>query len=117
VAFETFIGDAPLMAHNARFDMRFIETEAVRHGFNVPANPVLDTLALARRVYPDAQSYDMEGLTRSLKLPAGEFHRGLTDAEHVMHLFLRILHDAPLDLDGYMAVGGLSFKTPEPEEK
>src|SRR5919201_2708607 len=42
---------AVLVAHNASFDLSFISAELRAAGFNPPANPVVDTLALARRCY------------------------------------------------------------------
>ena len=52
-AFLDFIGDDPLVIHNAPFDMGFINMELERLGRSaVPAERVIDTLALARRKHP-----------------------------------------------------------------
>lgn len=51
--FLEFIGDAKLIAHNASFDMTFIEYELKKCGLPVPSRDrVIDTLALARRKHP-----------------------------------------------------------------
>jgi DNA polymerase-3 subunit epsilon len=53
--FMNFIGDARLVAHNAEFDMRFINAELARIGIPpIPYDRVVDTLALARRRHPGA---------------------------------------------------------------
>lgn len=51
-AFLEFIGDGTLVAHNATFDMRFINAELVRLGRDRLSNEVVDTLAIAKRKYP-----------------------------------------------------------------
>lgn len=53
-AFLEFIGDATLVAHNAEFDLKFINAELERLGLPVLSNPVVDTLRLARSKFPGA---------------------------------------------------------------
>ncbi|MEZ5872995.1 MAG: DNA polymerase III subunit epsilon [Nitratireductor sp.] len=51
--FLQFIGDGALVAHNASFDMNFINSEFARIGLSAfPAERVIDTLVLARRKHP-----------------------------------------------------------------
>ncbi len=51
-AFLEFVGEATLVAHNATFDMRFINAELVRLGRDRLTNEVVDTLAIAKRKFP-----------------------------------------------------------------
>src|SRR5690606_10661260 len=61
-----FLGDAPLMAHNAQFDMTFLE----RSGLRVSHHTVIDTYVLASALLPDAPRYNLHALTSMLNLPA-----------------------------------------------
>ena len=107
--FAEFIGDAVLLAHNARFDVRIVHAEAVRNNREPPQNVVLDTLALARKCYPEAESYNLEKLMKHLDIPATRFHRGLDDAQYVKDLFVRMTADEDHPFEHWLDVGGLSF--------
>ncbi|MCE9614168.1 MAG: 3'-5' exonuclease [Lentisphaerae bacterium] len=107
--FLDFIGDSVLIAHNARFDMSFIQAEALRHALPMPANPVIDTLRVARQRYPDAGSYNLEHLVQMLELPAGKHHRGMQDSDHLRELFLVMTPAHYATVDDLIAAGGLSF--------
>ncbi|MDQ4077471.1 MAG: exonuclease domain-containing protein, partial [Chloroflexota bacterium] len=86
--FVHYLGSAVLVAHNADFDLRFLRKIAEDAGLPPIQNPVVDTLALARRLLPDAPSYKLEELVRYLKLPiCGNFHRAMADVRHTVHLF------------------------------
>ena len=60
--FLEFIDGAVLVAHNAPFDVRFIAAEALRNGFPVPKNAVLDSLTLFKRWHPDLKSHTVSSL-------------------------------------------------------
>ena len=54
-AFLEFIGDAPLVAHNAPFDLGFLNAELAHHGFApLGKERVIDTLPMARKMFPGA---------------------------------------------------------------
>jgi DNA polymerase III epsilon subunit len=89
--FVAFAGDAILLAHNARFDIRFILAETRRSNLHAPKNSVLDTLALARAVYPDAPRHSLQPLLQHLGSRKTKYHRALVDARHVATLFLAAL--------------------------
>ena len=81
--FLAFIGDAVLLAHNARFDVSFMKAEAQRCGRPAPTNIVLDTLRLSRAWFPNLKSYSLGDLTKTLEIQPGTFHRGLADAQYL----------------------------------
>lgn len=92
-AFLGFLADAPLVAHNAEFDMRFINAELAAHGFaTIGFDRVVDTLALARRRHPGAansldalcQRYGVD-LSRRVK------HGALLDAEILAEVYAELL--------------------------
>jgi DNA polymerase-3 subunit epsilon len=85
-----FVGECPLVAHNASFDRRFWDAELGRLGLARP-RPFACTLLLSRRVYPHAPNHKLGTLARHLRLPpAGRAHRALADAETAAGLFLDI---------------------------
>lgn len=86
--FTAFVGDAVMLAHNARFDIAFISAEANRRGLPLPGNKVLDTLPLFRAWFPGAESYSLEGLAQFLEGGDTGFHRAEDDSAHVLS-FLR----------------------------
>ena len=68
-----------MAAHNASFDVGFLKAEARRCGQTFFA-PVLDTLSMARRLYPGLKSYRLGALCRVLKVPLKNAHRAVHDA-------------------------------------
>lgn len=85
-----FVGDHPLVAHNAAFDRKFWDAELARLDRRRPAQFVC-SLLLARRLFPDAPNHKLGTLVQTLRLPAtGRYHRALADAEAAANLFVRI---------------------------
>ncbi|PLX86719.1 MAG: DNA polymerase III subunit epsilon [Desulfuromonas sp.] len=92
-AFHHFIGDRPLVAHNASFDSRFLDAELDRIRRRRRQDFACSMLA-ARRVYPEAPNHKLATLVRHKGLPTdGSFHRALADAEMTGHLWLRMEED------------------------
>jgi DNA polymerase-3 subunit epsilon len=93
--FLRFIGESVLVAHNAPFDCGFIN-EGLRRRFDrgeapfpkLP-NPVVDTLASARRCFPGRRAYNLGSLAAFLGIRSGEAHRAEDDARVCMEIFLR----------------------------
>ncbi len=78
--FLSFIGDAVLVAHNAPFDIRFVEAEVSRAGFDQPANDVIDSLRLFRNWFPDSDSHSLSSMADYVELPKDPNHRAVMDA-------------------------------------
>lgn len=88
-----FVGDAPLVAHNAAFDRRFWVGELSRLGLPAP-QPFACTMLLSRRLYPQAPNHKLGTLVDYHGLPrSGAAHRALADAEMAAALLLRIQDD------------------------
>ena len=83
---------AIIVAHNASFDTAFISAELRAAGFAPPDNPVIDTLALARRCYT-FQSNRLGDVARSLGIKTQGLHRALADATITWHVLKRFLWD------------------------
>lgn len=85
--FLGFIAGTVLFAHNALFDMRFLQQVLRVHDLPDHALPVLDTLAFARRVFPGRYSYSLQNLAAWLGLDARAAHSALDDALVCARLF------------------------------
>lgn len=72
--FLEFIDGSVLIAHNARFDIRFIAAEAVRNGLPPPKNAVIDSLELFRTWYPDLGSHTVGDLVNLYQIPTEGLH-------------------------------------------
>lgn len=91
--FADFLGDGPLVAHNASFDMRFLERELQR--LQRPcAMPYACSMKCARRVYPDAPNHKLGTLVTWRQIPDEEHHhRALADAIMTGRLWMFMLED------------------------
>lgn len=88
-----FIGEAPLVAHNASFDKRFMDSELRRMNQHC-ANDFICSLRVARRVYPAAPNHKLATLIRLTGVqPAEQYHRALGDAEMTAGLWTRMISD------------------------
>ncbi|HEY1735231.1 MAG TPA: DNA polymerase III subunit epsilon [Methylovirgula sp.] len=92
-AFISFIADAPLVAHNAEFDMRFINAELTAHGFaTIGFERVVDTLALARRRHPGSpNSLDALCQRYGVDLSRRTKHGALLDAEILAEVYAELM--------------------------
>lgn len=81
--FLDFIGDAPLVAHNASFDMGFVQYQLNEVGYDPISNRVIDTLALARLALEPGKSASLDSLLKNnLKIKyQREKHGALVDAK------------------------------------
>jgi DNA polymerase III epsilon subunit family exonuclease len=90
--FIAFAGDAPLAAHNARFDQRFLERQLQwSHGRRL-AEPPLCTAALARRLLEGrVRRVSLASLADFFGVPTRPCHRALPDAESTAQVLLRLI--------------------------
>ncbi|HZJ87233.1 MAG TPA: PolC-type DNA polymerase III, partial [Erysipelothrix sp.] len=90
-----FIGDSVLVAHNANFDVDFMN-EILRKLNREPlSNSSIDTLALSRALYPNRRSYRLGGIARMLKINYDDSiaHRADYDAEILSTVFFHMKRD------------------------
>jgi DNA polymerase-3 subunit epsilon len=90
--FIVFAGDAPLVAHNARFDQRFLERQLQwLHGRRL-AEPPLCTAALARRLLEGrARRVGLSSLAHFFGVPTRPCHRALPDAECTAEVLVHLI--------------------------
>lgn len=99
--FFDFADGAVLVAHNASFDASVIGLELTRHRLPAPANPILDSLKMARRCYP-GNAHSLDALVDLLGLPVPpERHRAFADADVVRHLLRKLIDAVGGDGAGY----------------
>jgi len=90
--FLAFIGEAPLVIHNAEFDMRFLNAELARLGrAPIGAERVVDTLALARRKHPGQQN-NLDALADRYRIDRSRRvrHGALLDAEILVEIYAEL---------------------------
>ena len=85
-----FVGNSPLVAHNAAFDRKFLDAELAHIG-RACRQEIACSMLISRRVFPDAPSHSLGELVRYANLPTdGVYHRALADATMTAHLWLRM---------------------------
>lgn len=90
--FLAFADDAVLVAHNARFDLGFLDREVERLTGRRVAAPVVDTVGLARRLLAGRiAGASLASLAHFFGTAAGPCHRALPDAEATAEIFVRLL--------------------------
>jgi DNA polymerase III epsilon subunit family exonuclease len=91
--FLDFIGDAVLVAHNAPFDVGFLNYELGRvfPGQKL-ANPQLCTVRLARRVFPGLDNYKLHTVAAYFSIDIENRHRAADDAHATAMIFLHALN-------------------------
>jgi DNA polymerase-3 subunit epsilon len=89
-AFHRFCEDTVLVAHNAAFDMRFLELKEAATGVRF-SQPLLDTLLLSAVVHPSLDDHRLEAIAERLGLRVIGRHTALGDALVTGDIFLRLL--------------------------
>ena len=85
--FIDFLSDSVIIAHNAQFDLNFLNSECGRCNLPLSKNRFIDTLQLSRQKFPALQSHKLDYLADYLKIDKGSSHRAQDDANTCKKLF------------------------------
>lgn len=90
-----FIGNSTLVAHNAEFDIGFLQSALKKHGFPKLENSVIDSLNLARTLHTDRRAYRLGNVARYYGIVYDEdvAHRADYDAKILTQVFLRMMDE------------------------
>ena len=99
--FLDFVGDSPLVIHNASFDMGFLNAELKMLGRPIlPADRAIDTLMMARKKFPGSPS-SLDALCRryNIDLTVRDKHGALIDSILLARVYLELIGGAQPGLD------------------
>jgi DNA polymerase-3 subunit epsilon len=89
-SFYEFCEDTVLIAHNAAFDMRFLQLKEERTGIKF-SQPVLDTLLLSAVAHPNQESHKLDVILERLGIQIDSRHNALEDAIATAEVFLKLV--------------------------
>ena len=87
----SFIGDLPIVAHNAMFDSKFLKQTFAKVGIPFENHPVWDSLTVSRIVYQNVPNHRLDTLVQELGIERSRAHRALPDAIACGELFVMAL--------------------------
>ena len=119
--FYEFSKGTILVAHNASFDMGFLNHAYTRHGIGASHQAVIDTLALSRLVNSHMKGHRLNTLAKHYGINLEQHHRAIYDSEATGHVLTKLLEQAKdqyqmanhLDLNDKMGQGD-SYKQTRP---
>ncbi|MGP1575910.1 MAG: 3'-5' exonuclease [Treponema sp.] len=121
--FFTFIDKTILVAHNAPFDVNYINSELQRNGRKPLQNKTVDTRIFAKEIFRGLQSYALQDIAVQFGIVAIEAHRAEDDARVCMELFnYTLAYFLKKDTELVQKIrseqpAGFVLEPPPPEEK
>lgn len=92
--FQEFCKDTVLVAHNATFDVGFMNANYERHNLPLITQPVIDTLEFARNLYPEYKRHGLGPLTKRFQVALDHHHMANYDAEATGRLLFIFIKEA-----------------------
>ena len=91
--FALFFGESVLVAHNALFDTGFIRVAANRMGMKLIDNTIIDTVEMAKCLYPELKKYKLNIVCEYLGVELKGHHRAVNDAAATAEMFIKMLQN------------------------
>ena len=105
-----YFRDAVLVAHNTRFDIGVLNACCDYFGLARLTNPYIDTVKIARRVYPQLPNHRLNTVSKHLGISLNH-HEALSDAYACMMILLNAMEEVgTYDLDAFLATIHLSYQ-------
>ena len=91
--FIEWVGDLPMVAHNAKFDASFLSMAYKKYNLGEYKNPLIDTLQISRALDPDVGRHSLSALVKRYEVPWDEdaHHRADYDSEGTAYIFAKML--------------------------
>ncbi|HLS07828.1 PolC-type DNA polymerase III [Lentibacillus sp.] len=89
--FHQWMNDSILVAHNASFDIGFLNQGFQKIGYDKIVNPVIDTLELSRFLYPELRNHRLNTMCKHLDIELTQHHRAIYDAEATGYLLWKLV--------------------------
>lgn len=83
-----FVGESPIVAHNANFDYKFIQNYS-NNSFS--KNQVIDTVPIGRKLYPELPNHKLGTIARHIGITEEGFHRAEFDCECCAKIYMEYL--------------------------
>ena len=85
-----FIGDNPIVAHNANFDYSFLQNNSNKSFTN---NKVIDTVAISRKMLPNLPNHKLNTVARYIGIQEEGYHRAEFDCECCAKIYMKYLEN------------------------
>ncbi|MBO5454000.1 MAG: PolC-type DNA polymerase III [Clostridia bacterium] len=105
--FLKFIGDAPLIAHNANFDYNFVQYECEKLGYSLN-NVYVDTLELSKLAFDGLKKFKLDTIAKHLNINMGSHHRATDDANTCGMIFIKVAEE--MKNEGYTKLSDFNVK-------
>ena len=96
-AFLEFAGDLPLVAHNAGFDMAFVNKGCERLGIQRDFTSI-DTVEMSKILFPDMARHRLDSMAKALKVGPFDHHRASEDAAVLGRIFIKLIEKMRTEL-------------------
>ena len=87
-SFNEFIGELPIVAHNAKFDLGFIVLALLKNKYKLSTSPIFCSCKLSRTTHPHLENHKLGTLVNAHQIPLLNHHRAIDDAYASLRVFI-----------------------------